>query len=397
MGLRIQTNIEAMDAHRNLLATSGKISQSMSRLSSGFRINKASDDAAGLAISEKLQTQVGGLGQAQRNAQDGISMIQTAEGALNETHSILQRMRELGVQAANGTLTSSDQTAISSEMSALRDEIDRIAGKTQFNNMTLLQGTLQGAVSGGTLASAGATMTQSSVAVDSVAVSNAAAGTYNISVSTVAGTITLTNASTNVAQNLTLSAMTSGGAQTLNFSQLGVQLTLTGANVNGSIAALNTDLNGKTLMVGGGSAQLQIGANAGDTLGMAIGDARSTTVGSVSGNSLSNWVNNFASAIGAGTYSATVSSLLSAIDQAITDVSKIRGNLGATQNRLEHTIANLGVAQENLTASESRIRDVDMAAEMVNFTKTGILQQAGQAILAQANSSPSGIVQLLRG
>ncbi len=395
MGMRINNNIEAFNAQRNLSMTATQYAKSVEKLSSGLRINRAGDDAAGLSISEKLRAQIRGLGQAQRNAQDGISMIQTAEGALNETHSILQRMRELAVQASNGTLSSSDQTAISSELSQLSAEIGRIATTTQFNGTTLLQGTLVGAVSGGSLGSVGSILAASSVAVDSVNVSNAAAATYNVTAA--AGVISLTNASTLQTQSLTLNAMLTAGSQTLDFNQLGVKIVLTGGSAAGTLANLYTDLNAKTLIVSGSAATLQIGANAGQTMSVSIGDARATSVGTVGGSNLSTWVTNFGTAIGGATYAATVSSLLQSIDQAISDISSSRSGLGAVQNRLEHTIANLGVAQENLTASESRIRDVDMANEMVNFTKTGILQQAGQAILAQANTSPQGVLQLLRG
>ena len=266
MGMRINTNVEAFNAQRNLAATAATYAKSVEKLSSGLRINRAGDDAAGLSISEKLRAQTNGLAQAQRNAQDGISMIQTAEGALNETHSVLQRMRELLVQAHNGTLSTDDQSAINAELTQLGSEVDRIATQTKFN-----------------------------------------------------GT-----------------------------------------------AVLNT----------AGSVTLQIGANTGETLGVTLQKMDATTLG----------VN-----------AVDSTTAISTIDTAITTVSAQRGTFGAVQNRLEHTIANLGVAQENTMAAESRIRDVDMAAEMVNFTKTGILQQAGQAILAQANQGGQGVLSLLRG
>jgi flagellin len=272
MGLRINNNIEAVNAHRNLLLTSLSLGKSMEKLSSGLRINRASDDAAGLAISEKLRGQVKGLNQAVRNAQDGISLIQTAEGALNETHSLLQRMRELAVQASNGTLTTEDRDAVTSEMTELTAEIDRIKDTTEFNTQKLLDGNFQNKL-------------------------------------------------------------------------------------------------------------LQVGANSGQTLSVSISGASSANL---SVDSLD--VSDVTSA----------NSAISSIDAALGNVSSIRASLGAVQNRLEHTISNLGVASENLLASESRIRDVDMAQEMMSFTKVQILQQAGTAMLAQANSSPQGVLQLLR-
>ena len=273
MSLRIYQNIEAINAHRNLGITSSNMGKAMEKLSSGLRINRAGDDAAGLAISEKLRAQVRGLNQAVSNAQDGISMIQTAEGALVETHSILQRMRELAVQAANGTLTGTDQAAIQTKVDQLVAEIGRIATDTKFNTKQLLN-----------------------------------------------------------------------EATTITF-QVGAE--------DGQVITL--DLKAMT--------------------GTALGVATGTTPAAIS---------------------ITSTDVISTIQSAIDAVSTHRATLGAVQNRLEHTIANLGVASENLAASESRIRDVDMALEMVNYTKQQILQQAGTAMLAQANTAPQAVLQLLR-
>ncbi len=276
MGLRINSNIEALNAHRHLTTVSNQLAKSMERLSSGLRINRASDDAAGLAISEKMLAQVKGLDQAIRNAQDGISLVQTAEGALQETHSILQRMRELAVQAANDTLATEDRQAIQEEVKNLLAEVDRIAQATQFNTITLLGGT----------------------------------GTADLVVSFYVGP----------------------GPGTVHV----IDLTIGAAN---TAALAITDISVNTA----GSAQDAIGV----------------------------------------------------LDNAIKAVSKIRSNLGAMQNRLEHTIANLGVASENLQAANSRIRDVDMASEMMTYTKLQILQQAGTAMLAQANLAPQAVLKLL--
>jgi flagellin len=273
MSLRIQTNVEAFDAHRYLVQSSANMAKSMERLSSGYRINRAADDAAGLAISEKLQAQIGGLGQAQRNAQDAVSLVQTGEGALTEVHSMLQRVRDLAVQFNNGTLSSTDKAAITLEVSQLCAEIDRIAGQTKFNGIALLSG--------------------------------------------------------------------------------------------------------------GGSITFQVGAADNETLSITAGNL----FGSGSSFSIDSAVFDWTS--------GTVT--LQSIDDAIDTVSTIRSTFGAVQNRLEHTLNNLASYEENLTASESRIKDVDMASEMVQFTKYQILQQAGTSMLAQANSAPQSVLSLLRG
>jgi flagellin len=276
MGLRIQNNVEAFNAHRQLTNTAAKAAKSMEKLSSGYRINRAADDAAGLAISEKMRAQIGGLAQAQRNAQDGVSLVQTAEGALNEVHSMLQRVRDLKVQYNNGTLDTDDKAAIVSEVKQLASEITEIRGKTEFNGINLLDGT-------------------------------------------------------------------GGSSGTISF---------------------------------------QVGANGGETISVVTKDvAGASGTGALDGvTDTSTW-----EAID-----------LAAIDTAINNVSSIRSDFGAVQNRLEHRLTNLATYQENLVASESRIRDVDMASEMVAFTKLGILQQAGTSMLAQANQAPQSVLSLLR-
>lgn len=271
----INHNIAALNTYRMLAANNTASSKSLEKLSSGLRINRAGDDAAGLAISEKMRGQIRGLDQAQRNAQDGISLIQTAEGALNETHSILQRMRELAVQSANDTnTTEEDRKALQAEFVELRNEIDRISDQTEFNTKKLLNGTTS-------------------------------------------------------------------------------------------------------------SVTFQIGANTGQTLSVALKEMNSTAL----------QINTIDISSGDAT---DISGHISTIDAAINTVSDFRSNLGAIQNRLEHTINNLGTASENLTAAESRVRDVDMAKEMMEFTKNSILTQAAQAMLAQANQQPQGVLQLLR-
>ena len=279
MGLRINQNIEAMNAYRNLSGTEGRLSKSLEKLSSGLRINRAADDAAGLAISESLRSQINGFKVATRNAQDGISLLQTAEGALGETTSLLQRIRDLAVQASNiGANDTSARDAIGREVTQALSEIDRIASATVFGSKTLLDG------------------------------SNAAGFTFHVGF----------NGSTYNQMNVTISGMSSG----------------------------------------------------------ALGLDSTTIVAAITG--------------------VSASTSLASIDSAISSVTTTRSSLGAYQNRLESTISNLGVAVENLSASESRIRDTDMAQEMTNFSKLQILQQAGTAMLAQSNQLPQGVLSLLQ-
>jgi len=280
--MRINHNIAALNTYRQLNAANTAQSKSMEKLSSGLRINKAGDDAAGLAISEKMRGQIRGLDMASKNAQDGISLIQTAEGGLNEVHSILQRMRELAVQSSNDTNVDADRTALNDEFAQLTEELERIKEKSTFNTQDLFKG---------------------------------ASGTVNSS----------------------------------------------------------------------GSLVLQVGANAGDVINLDL---------TTSGVNLTNIVATAQSAsIGS---QASAAAAITSINNLIETVSSGRSYLGAMQNRLEHTITNLDNASENLTAAESRIRDVDMAKEMMEQTKNAILAQASQAMLAQANQLPQGVLQLLR-
>lgn len=268
----INHNLGAMNAQRNMNVNSGNAAKSMEKLSSGLRINRAGDDAAGLSISEKMRAQIRGLDQASTNAQDGISLVQTAEGALTETHSILQRMRELAVQAGNDTNVTTDRTAIKDEIDQLNAEINRISTTTEFNTKKLLDGSSKGV-------------------------------------------------------------------------------------------------------------SLQVGANKGQTVTFSIGNMGATSLG----------VNSVAV-----TGSASAGAAVSTINAAINTVSAQRSKLGAMQNRLEYTINNLNTSSENLTAAESRIRDTDMASEMSEYSKNNILQQASQAMLAQAKSAPQSVLQLLQ-
>jgi flagellin len=281
MGLRIQNNVEAFNTHRQLTTTSTQAAKSMEKLSSGYRINRAADDAAGLAISEKMRGQIGGLAQAQRNAQDGISLVQTAEGALTEVHSMLQRVRDLKVQFQNGTNSNDDKDAIAAEVSQIAQEVNDIVSDTKFNGTAVF------------------------------------------------------------------------GSATFSFQ--------VGANDSETITTTAADFN-STIAVSGLNELTSINTSAGASTALVSGGL----------------------------------STIDLIDTAIKTVSKVRADFGAVQNRLEHRLNNLATYQENLTASESRIRDVDMAAEMTKFTKLNILQQAGTSMLAQANQAPQGVLSLLR-
>ncbi|WP_332650964.1 flagellin N-terminal helical domain-containing protein [Lysinibacillus sp. 54212] len=270
--MRIQHNISALNTHRNLTFNNTQASKNLEKLSSGYKINRAGDDAAGLAISEKMRGQIRGLDMATKNAQDSISLIQTAEGALNETHAILQRMRELAVQSSNDTNVTSDRGDLQKEIDALAEEITRIANNTEFNTQKLLNGSFDAKL-------------------------------------------------------------------------------------------------------------FHIGANEGQNISLSIASMSAGAIG-VSGLSISS--------------QTAADAAITTINTALTTVSATRSDLGAVQNRLEHTINNLGATSENLTAAESRIRDTDMAKEMMGFTKNNILMQAAQSMLAQANQQPQGVLQLLQ-
>ena len=280
--MRINTNVAAMNTYSRLTAANTAKSNSLAKLSSGLRINKAGDDAAGLAISEKMKSQIGGLTQAKRNAQDGISLVQTAEGALNETHSILERMRDLTVQGANGTLTSTDRGSINKELNALHQELTRIATTTQFNTQNLL---------------------------------DKADNEFKFQI---------------------------------------------GANSQQSLTVTINAMDGTNLLDGKKVADFKL-----------ITDAKNGGLDS--------------------------DKMITIIDKAIQTVSDQRADLGAVQNRLEHTINNLTATNENLSDANSRIRDVDMAEEMMTFTKSNILSQAATSMLAQANAMPNSVLNLLQG
>jgi len=364
--VRINTNIAALNAWRNLTVSDELMAKSLERLSSGLRIAKAADDAAGLAISEKMRAQIGGLKMAQRNAQDGISLIQTAEGGLNETSSILLRMRDLANQATTGTLTNEDRSKVVEEFTQLKDELTRIASDTRFNGMVLLNGTLGSTV---TLDSA----LTPAVGITSVNSNGAGSGVYDLTYDD--GTNEMTISKGGISQTLSVTVPGAGETDELDFTAHGLKVTIN-ENLTANIAAPNN-----TVTIAATPAEIRIGAYGSEKLDVNIGNM------SVAGLELTSTAVNSA---------ANAAQALTDIDDAIEDVNTQRATLGAYQNRLEHTIANLGATIENLTSAESRIRDVDMALEMASFTKGQILQQAGTAMLAQANQRPQSVMQLLR-
>jgi flagellin len=400
MGLRINQNIAAMNAYRNLTVTDGQMAKSLEKLSSGFRINRAADDAAGLSISEGLRAQVGGTKVAIRNAQDGISVVQTAEGALSEVHSILQRMRDLAVQASNaGSQDTTARTAAQTEFDQLKAEVDRIGTTTSFGNTKLLDGSFgnQAGVVNGTGAGALTVVTGTN---DTFKISTEAVGAQTITLgaasyaNTAAGASSLQSAlQAGIDGNANLKGLVSATVYhdstinqnvvsfTRNSTAAGTSVT-TAAGATDVLAGLGVAATSGTVTTGSGGV-FQVGANntTTDKINVSISAVNST---SLTGLGSVDLVNSAASAI-------------DTINTAITTVSTSRANLGAYQNRFEHTISNLSVTAENLSASESRIRDTDMASEMVSFTRSQILTQAGTAMLAQANQAPQQVLQLLRG
>ncbi|WP_342470158.1 flagellin [Ureibacillus sp. FSL K6-3587] len=508
--MRIQHNISALNTHRNLTANNSQASKNLEKLSSGYKINRAGDDAAGLAISEKMRGQIRGLDMASKNSQDAISLIQTAEGALNETHAILQRMRELAVQSSNDTNVTDDREALQKEIDQLTQEIDRIANTTEFNTQKLLDGSFKGTFQIGAnegqsinlninkmgAAALGLTATttvQSDVEVSKVtgADPDATAKALADGVYTVDGTKVLDSNGNQVgtvdgtAVKLTdtvsqydfdeSAAVTDGstitvknGKATLESKFDDVVETVTGSTTDKSIAdgEYTVSSDGTKLLNSSGTEVADVtvsgnvitstdgtdtttytftgNLNAGDKITLDSNDATATIANGAKELAAGSYEISGSNVIKdgqvVGTFDTTkkeatikvgdkdikvdsaklnldtalangskfeingvnvsnresASSTISKIDDAIKSVSEQRATLGAVQNRLEHTINNLGTASENLTAAESRIRDTDMAKEMMEFTKNNILMQAAQSMLAQANQQPQGVLQLLQ-
>jgi flagellin len=396
MSLRINQNIDALNSYRNLSVTQSQMSKSLEKLSSGYRINRAADDAAGLAISEGLRSQVGGLKVAVRNTQDGVSVVQTAEGALTETHSILQRMRDLSVQASNeGGVNADAKDNIQSEITQLKSELDRIATTTQFNGTNLLDGSFNSTFQVG--ANKGETI---GVAIGSVNKGMGAAGLglSGVDVSAVAANAT-TGTNTTDAESGTAGVLTVGVATDYSddatavteYSKLNGTITIGDKSLDLTKVDYSTATDAATAQ-----AALQAKLDATFGAGAATADASGGAGIEITTASVTGTAAEVAKAEAGFKQASGASEAIDLIDDAIKTVSTTRANLGAVQNRFEHTINNLNVAVENLSASESRIRDTDMASEMMSFTRSQILSQAGTAMLAQANQAPQGVLSLLR-
>lgn len=412
MGMQINTNMAANNAYRSLSNTQTDLSKSLEKLSSGLRINRAGDDAAGLAISEGLKSQIGGLSVAARNAQDGIGAVQTAEGGLNQAHSILQRLRDLGVQAANDTNNAESRGAIKTEADSLVKELDRIAGSTNFNGAQLLDGSKpQMSLQVGANSDANSVIDVNLGGANVKAIASTLAG-GNLSTTASEFTVDLTPGTGVTTGPATFTSVVTdeNGVVTSSVSvttaDLGDTIGNSAANPNlagfqsveeyanalrsDSNFAANFSVSVKTDANGAGTGILVTALNGGtvkaDTAG--TDDAAQGVVAAGSGQALSGGLK-FDSA-------ANAQASITMIDAQIKSVSTARADLGATQNRLESAVQTINVAKENLTASNSRIRDTDMAEEMVKFTRNNILSQAGTAMLAQANQSNQGVLQLLR-
>ena len=392
----INHNMNALNAHRNMNVNNTAAGKSMEKLSSGLRINRAGDDAAGLAISEKMRGQIRGLTQASRNSADGISMIQTAEGALNETTNILQRMRELAVQAGNDTNTTSDREEIQKEIDALTEEVDRIANNTEFNTQKLLNGNKTG--------KAGDIVKEAILekkGTFSIELNNELANGTKLTIDGKTITFNTTEAADvnsikqkletefadynfNVTDKKTFTITQKIGENKGNIS---VSETVGGNTVDAKKAdTTQAGVTARDVQISEGKVSVQVGANANQSMSIEIGDMRAEALGikDADGDTLSIKT------------AKEANEAITAFDAALNAVSSQRANLGAVQNRLEYTISNLDNTAENLTSAESTLRDVDMAKEMMEYSKNNILNQAAQAMISQANQQPQNVLQLLR-
>lgn len=437
----INHNMSALNAHRNMNINNTAAGKSMEKLSSGLRINRAGDDAAGLAISEKMRGQIRGLTQASRNASDGISLIQTAEGALNETHNILQRMRELAVQSANDTNVDTDRQAIQSEMDALNEEINRISESTQFNNQNLLDGSFSakfqiGANGGQNLKVEIGAMDAASLGLNSSASKtgkvkltlatnngkNVAAGNYTVKGTEVldakgevvgkiertgkTSTVTFTGTAGKAGDDAKIdftenikdgSTFNVGVANAGNQPDVSYEIEGELSDKGQQLTAGNYEINGAVVLKDG----VKVGTFAGTTITMddlkdANGNALTIQKGDLGLEADLKGGDTFSINGANVSTSDKASGTIETVNKAIEKVSTQRANLGAVQNRLEYTISNLDNTAENLTSAESTLRDVDMAKEMMEFSKNNILNQAAQAMISQANQQPQNVLQLLR-
>lgn len=378
MGLRIQNNIAGLNAHRHLQNSDKMLSKTLERLSSGFRVNRASDDAAGLAVSEGLRADIRSYQVATRNSSEANSLLQVAEGALDQIGSMLTRLKELATQAASDNTSSSNRVKLNSEATQLKNEIDRIADVTNYAGTKLIDGSFSGASS----ANAGDASSVAAIAnVYDFSVSDAAAGAYTMVYSTGNDALTLSNGG--ISQTVTVTT-----GSNINFSQFDVTFKTTSAAVVDTVGNAFSSMSTLTVTAGSGSTfQIGAGNTSNDRLTFSIGDANTATLG-----------------LGASSYitdlslttAANAQLAISIVDDAIDDVALTRGQVGAIQNRMAYASANLSTTIENVTAADSIIRDADMASEMVEFTKHQILLQAGTAMLAQANAAPQVVLSLLQ-
>lgn len=394
--MRINTNLNAMTALNSATKNTALAGSSMEKLSSGLKINKAADNATGLAISEKMRSQIRGLDQASQNTQDGISVVQTAEGAIEEVGNIVQRMRELAVQGANETNTGSDRAKISEELTQLHEEIDRIAESTQFNGKDLLNGTntVRTEVEHKVAAKDGVKDKIDKIEVqdgfdfddlpaelkvkvngNAITADDITAKGYGISATELDGT--------KIKQGGTIT-ITDNNGKSIKFSLKGEIDTNNTDTSIGTVSANDIEISGKEI-------SLQVGANTSDsqTLKVKIENVSTKSLG-LNGDTITKMAKE-------GTKGTTAANdMIKSLDKALERVNTSRANLGAMQNRLETTASNLTTSNENLTAAESRIRDVDVAEEMMNLSKLNLINQAAQAMMSQAKSQPEGVMQLLR-
>ncbi|MBU0603778.1 MAG: flagellin [Gammaproteobacteria bacterium] len=392
----INTNVASLTAQRNLNMSQSSLATSLQRLSSGLRINSARDDAAGLAISQRMNAQVKSLNQAARNASDGISMIQTAEGGMAQIQDMLVRMKELATQGANSTLADNERAFISDELTQLRDEINNISTRTKFNGQQLLNGSFGKALDATSTVQVGSNLaTTAEAAVTKVDISGAAAGT-TFTFSNTAGVLTLSDGTNSQAIDLTGVTVAAGGSYELNYSELGVKVSVSAAASKAG-TDIATDLDAGTVITTAATgAEIQVGAdNAADNrLTLTFGN---TQINGANSDGRMVQLDTDITTFDGATTAANSQALLTSVEDALTYVSEQRAALGAQQNRLDYTVANLQTQSENISASKSRITDADFAAETANLTRAQILQQAGTAMLAQANSLPQNVLSLLRG
>ena len=400
--MRINTNLNAMTALNSATKNTALAGSSMEKLSSGLKINKAADNATGLAISEKMRSQIRGLDQASQNTQDGISVVQTAEGAIEEVGNIVQRMRELAVQGANETNTGSDRAKISEELTQLHEEIDRIAESTQFNGKDLLNGTNTVRVENGYKIGDAATgnvkgkvnveiqdgFDFDDLKADDLKVKLDAQGQISITGTTPSNKYKIGVTGVNETTKTKLAkdgiiTITDSNGKSIKFTATD-EIDFSTDQILGVKTATKTEISGKEI-------SLQVGANTSDsqTLKVKIENVSTKSLG-LEGDTITKMAKEGKK----GTDAANT--MIKSLDKALERVNTSRANLGAMQNRLETTASNLTTSNENLTAAESRIRDVDVAEEMMNLSKLNLINQAAQAMMSQAKSQPEGVMQLLR-